>query len=75
MTAEELIAKAAACHACGREHEYHWVSADRASWRAPDGHQYRPALSTGVVALLRYLAGGTFKDPWLKPAGHRGEPG
>jgi hypothetical protein len=71
MTAEELIAKAAACRTCGNEHVYRWVTPDRASWAAGDGHPYRPAMSTGTLALLRYLATGTYTDPRQKPARRR----
>ncbi len=65
MTAEELIAKAAACRTCGKEHQYLRVSENRASWASlEDGHNYDPVLDAGHVAMLRYLATGHYENPW-----------
>jgi len=72
MTAEELIARAAACRTCGREHQYRRV-ADGASWAADDGHPYRPVISTGTVVMLRYLATGVYTDPREHPVSKRPE--
>jgi hypothetical protein len=74
MTAEELIAKAAACITCGNEHQHRWVTPDQVSWAADDGHPYRPAMSTSVVAQLRYLVTGTYTSPFQKPPRRRWEP-
>jgi hypothetical protein len=65
VTAGELIAKAAACKKCGKEHQYHWIGERRASWMSlEDGHNYDPVLDTGGVAMLRYLATGQYENPW-----------
>jgi hypothetical protein len=65
MTAEELIARAAACKKCGKEHQYLRVSENRSSWASlEDGHNYEPVLDVGDVARLRYLATGHYENPW-----------
>jgi hypothetical protein len=65
VTAGELIAKAAACKTCGKEHTYHWIGERQASWASPeDGHNYDPVLNEGGVALLRYLLTGHYENPW-----------
>jgi hypothetical protein len=58
MTAGELIALAAACETCGKEHK----PIDQGKFFAPnwaspdDGHGYRPRIQTHIVAQLRMLA-------------------
>lgn len=68
MTAEELIERAAACQACGKVHAYRGTGPNQGSWAADDGHEYRPFLEMSTVALLKYLATGTYTDPWALPA-------
>lgn len=67
MSAEELLKKAAACEMCGKEHKYRLVGVRQGSWAAEDGHGYRPVVDVGTVAKLRYLATGTYVDPWQLP--------
>jgi hypothetical protein len=67
VTADELLKRAAACRDCGKEHEYRQVETSRGSWAAGDGHAYRPVVDIGIVAKLRYLATGSYVDPWLLP--------
>lgn len=74
MTAEELIAKAAACKKCGREHEYRRISGNQASWASPeDGHYYDPVLDSNVVARLRFLVTGRYENPWTPKDPRQGQ--
>ena len=66
MTAEELIALAAACTVCGEEHQQRAACEHepaRLTWAAEDGHSYRPRLfdltghsTTTTIAALRALS-------------------
>lgn len=67
MTAEELLAKAAACQDCGSAHEYRRLTRFLATWAATDGHAYRPLVDENTVALLRYLATGRYENQWHRP--------
>jgi hypothetical protein len=65
MTAQQLIAAAAACVTCGKEHEYRKLDEFRSTWAAADGHSYSPRMhamaniSAGpVINALRQLAAG-----------------
>jgi hypothetical protein len=56
VTAEELIARAAACQSCGKEHKP-ITQGNFTSWASPDdGHPYRSRIQTHIVADLRMLA-------------------
>ncbi|HZR50095.1 MAG TPA: hypothetical protein VFB06_11305 [Streptosporangiaceae bacterium] len=68
MTADELLRRAAACQACGKEHRYRAISSNQATWASPeDGHAYRPVLDADTVAKLRCLATGEYVSPWANP--------
>jgi hypothetical protein len=57
MSAAQLIARAAACLLCGREHEPRIVGHLRWTYASPDdGHPYLPVMDAEVVAKLRGLA-------------------
>jgi hypothetical protein len=70
VTAEELLARAAACRGCGQEHAYRWISPYRASWASEHCSSYRPYVDIGIIAQLRSLVTGDYADPWL-PSGDR----
>jgi hypothetical protein len=64
MTAKQLIAAAAACTECGKEHTYRQTGPFQGTWAAPDGHVYKSRIyemtnreGTAVVKALRELAG------------------
>ncbi len=64
MTAQQLIAAAAACAQCGKEHTRRKTGAHNYSWADPkDGHDYRPKIGdmlngsgSDIVGALRALA-------------------
>lgn len=56
MTAKQLLARAAECQTCGREHK---PRRERSctTWAArSDGHSYRPRIPAHVLPTLRELA-------------------
>jgi hypothetical protein len=65
MTARQLIAAAAACTVCGKEHKPRHVGTRQVSWSGQDGHAYRMRLHEMVnsgsegttIEALRLLAG------------------
>lgn len=59
MTAEELIARAAQCETCGKEHKPITQPKPKApSWASPDdGHPYRARMPRHIVERMRNLAG------------------
>ena len=60
MTAGQLIARAAECLTCGKEHEPHKDKSRPGlapQWSDPeDGHPYRSRLPVSIVSQLRQLA-------------------
>jgi hypothetical protein len=61
MTVKQLLAKAAECQVCGREHKP-WRSRTNPAlapqWSdRKDGHAYRPHLSGAAIAKVRAIAG------------------
>jgi hypothetical protein len=57
-TVKQLLARAAECETCGKEHKPRQVARGYApSWADPDGHPYRPRIPRGTLSKLHDLAG------------------
>ena len=63
MTAKQLIAAAAACVECGKEHQPRKSPLGQWTWAAKDGHNYRARIhmmtnepADAVIKALRQLA-------------------
>lgn len=58
MTVRQLLARAAECEACGKEHKPRVRQPGFApNWASPaDGHPYRARLPRQVIAQIRTLA-------------------